>query len=723
MAEATTDRSAKIFHESWYRIADQRVALRSTIRIHRQFYRGEKWYVLFDPFTNQYYRLQKAGYDFLARLSPDRTIEEVWTESLEIDPEGAPGQGEVIEILAQLYQANMLQYELAHDSLHLFERHRKRAKSKIRSTFANILFLRIPLFDPDALLKRAMPLIGFLFGKIGVAIWLGTMGVAIKIAFDNFDKISDQAEGVLAPSNIFLLYIVGFLIKLVHETGHAFSVRRYGGEVHAMGVMFMMLAPLPYTDATASWSFRSKARRILVASAGMLFEFFVAAIALIVWANVGGGAVHAIAYNAFFIASLTTILFNINPLMKFDGYYILADLLDMPNLQQHATKHLQYLLERHAFKRLDATTPARSVRDSFILATYGILSFAYKFVLFGGILVSISEHYLLLAIFMGAFIVVSWGIVPLVRFVHYVFASPQLLRVRHRAIATTTGFLAVLFAIVALIPVPDTFTAPGVVLAHERTMVVNNVTGFVKSMRARPGAMLQRNDTIAILENPELDDLIAHNDGATRETRSRFQQELDGHPENLMPLTRKLSVLEQEGEKLRDDRNSLVVRASRTGLWVAPYARDIEGKWLVKGDSLGEIIDTSAFDFVAVVPQEEVSRLFSQQPRGLSVRLKGESETTIELQSSTVIPMEHTRLPSAALGWFGGGEIEVDQEKGDPLRTVEPFYLVRAAMPRTEGASCEDGRSGRIRFHLGWTPLLPQGWRKLRQMLQKYYRL
>jgi putative peptide zinc metalloprotease protein len=722
MAENDTDRSAKIFHDSWYRIGDQRVALRSTVRIHRQFYRGEKWYVLFDPFTNQHYRLHRSAYEFVSRLSPQRTIESAWLETLERDPENAPGQGEAIEILAQLYQANMLQYELAQDSRNLFERHRNRQRKKIRSTLANILFLRIPLFDPDALLKRIRPAIELVISRYGLVAWLLVVGTALKLALDNFDKLGEQAEGVLAPSNLFLLYGVGFLVKLVHESGHAFAVRRYGGEVHAMGVMFMMLAPLPYTDATASWSFRSKWKRILVGGAGMLFEFFVAGLALIAWANIHGGVWHSVAYNAFFIASVTTLLFNINPLMKFDGYYMLADLLDMPNLQQHATEHLRYLLEKHGFKRHDATTPARDRREGAILALYGILSAAYKIVLFSGIVVSISRHYLLLAAFMGTFIFVSWVVVPCVRFVRYIVSSPQLHLVRQRAVATTAGAFATMFALVALVPVPETFTAPGVVQARERSTVVNGATGRVAEIRATPGELLRQGDTIAILTNPELTDRILQNTGALHETQARFQQEMAGRPENLLPLARKIEALEQEAAKLEQDRSELAVRAKRTGIWVAPYAGDLVGKWIPKGDSLGELIDTTSFDFLAVIAQEEVSRLFSRTSQNLSVRLKGQAETTLRLEEAKAIPMEHTRLPSAALGWYGGGDVAVDPQHGDALRTVEPFYLVRSPLPKA-GIAFQDGRSGKIRFHLGWSPLLPQGWRKLRQQLQKYYRL
>jgi putative peptide zinc metalloprotease protein len=110
------------------------------------------------------------------------------------------------------------------------------------------------------------------------------------------------------------------------------AVRRFGGEVHTLGVMFLIFSPLPYMDATAAWAFRSKWRRVLVGAAGMIAELFAAAVAVFVWASTGPGILHSLAYNTIFVASLSTILFNINPLLRFDGYYILSDLLDIPNL-------------------------------------------------------------------------------------------------------------------------------------------------------------------------------------------------------------------------------------------------------------------------------------------------------------------------------------------------------------------------------------------------------
>ena len=145
---------SKIFHESWYRIAGQHITLRSSVKIQRQLFRGALWYVLSDPFSNQFFRLRPSAYEFVARLSINRTVEEVWQDVMARDPENAPGQEDVIHLLAQLYHANLLHYELPADSAKLFERYKEQKQRVTKATLMNIMFFRIPLLDPDAFLKR-----------------------------------------------------------------------------------------------------------------------------------------------------------------------------------------------------------------------------------------------------------------------------------------------------------------------------------------------------------------------------------------------------------------------------------------------------------------------------------------------------------------------------------------------------------------------------------------
>ena len=360
------------FSESWYRIAEQRAALRPHLNVRRQFYRGERWYVIHDPINNQFFRLRSAAYDFVSRLRMNRTIEQAWKDCFAANPDHAPGQEDVIRLLAQLYAANLLHSDLPADSAKLFERYRQRREREIKSRLLNIMFARIPILDPDSVLKSALPLIKLVISPAGALLWLLVIGAGIKEAIDHAPALKEQSQGVLSPDNLFLLYFGFVLVKTVHEFGHAVMCRRFGGEVHTMGVMFMVFTPMPYVDATSSWSFRSRWQRVLVGAGGMIPELFVAAGMMFVWANTGEGTLHSLAYNIMFVASVSTLLFNANPLMRFDGYYILSDLLDIPNLYFRANQQLIYLIEHYAFGCKKTESPAHSRREAWWLGVYGL---------------------------------------------------------------------------------------------------------------------------------------------------------------------------------------------------------------------------------------------------------------------------------------------------------------------------------------------------------------
>ena len=429
----------KVFHESWYRIAGQRIALRSSVKVRRQMYRGSRWYVLHDPFNNQFYRLPPPAYAFVARLGLERTLEEVWQESMAQDAENAPGQEEVIHLLAQLYHANLLHYELPADSEKLFERYRERRQRTRQATLLNIMFIRLPLFDPDRLLQRLQPVARLLFSPLGLLAWIAVLAGALKVAIENFPALRMQSQGILALPNLPLMYLALVLIKALHELGHALAVRRFGGEVHTLGVMFLIFSPLPYMDATAAWAFRSKWRRVLVGAAGMIAELFAAAVAVFVWAGTGPGILHSLAYNTIFVASLSTILFNINPLLRFDGYYILSDLLDIPNLHAQSSRELRHLVERFAFGVRQSRSPAGSRSEAFWLSVFGALSGAYKLVVFSTILLVVADRFLLAGVIMAAVCAVAWVPAPLVRLARYLAGSPRLEHVRLRAAGGLPG--------------------------------------------------------------------------------------------------------------------------------------------------------------------------------------------------------------------------------------------------------------------------------------------
>lgn len=718
------DQGRKIFHESWYRIANEKICLRSSVKIHRQLYQGAEWYVLHDSLSNQFYRISPTAYNFIARLNLHRTVEDVWNQILEQKPEEAPGQGEIIELLSQLYQTNMLHYNMADDGQQLFKRKQDRQQKQIKSLFLNILYLRIPLFDPDPLLKVLLPLIRLCFSKGVFLLWLITLFIGGKFALDHIDQIMDQSQGFLAPSNIFWIYLTTFIIKAIHEFGHSFAVRRYGGEVHAIGVMFMLLAPLPYMDATAAWSFRNRWQRMLVGASGMFFEFFLAAIACIVWANIGGGPIKSIAYNIMVVASVSTILFNLNPLMKFDGYYILTDFLDIPNLYQNATEHLRYIFERWFFGKKDATTPSMNLKESFLYTVYGLSAFVYRIVLFTGIIIAVSRHYLLLSVVMAMTLAFSWLMVPLFKFLKYLVNSPSLFLVRTRATLVSLLLMGGITALTYYVPLPDTFTAPGVLQATLFKEVINGSPGKVHKLVAQPMTWVNQGDTLIILKNPTLEHKIQDILAQLDENKLRYYEAMSQAPENMHPIRRQYEALEHKYKKLLHDQEQLTICARISGLWISPDAHELPEQWIRKGDSLGTIVDTNDFQIIAVVPQSEVTRLYETSWMIPSARFKGSAWDEIPIDQLQTIPMEQTQLPVTALGWKGGGDIQVQEGDQSGRTTTEPFYKIQGHIPKPQPeVKLYHGRTGKIRIRTGSKPLIPQVWRKIRQTLQKYYRL
>jgi putative peptide zinc metalloprotease protein len=713
--------TGKMFSESWYRVAELRLALRPHVTVRRQYFRGEPWHVLQDPMTNQFFRMSPASYRFVARLRLDRTVADAWAASLETDADEAPGQEDVIQLLTQLYHANLLLYDGPGDSLRLFERYRKRKQRELQSRLTGIMFARFPLLDPDDFLRRSLPLVSKLIGPVGLAAWCAVVGIALKIVADNGAALLDQGQAVLAPGNLFLLYAAMVLLKALHEFGHGFMCRHFGGEVHVMGVMLMIFTPIPYVDASSSWAFRSRRERILVGAAGMIVEVFVAALAAMVWANTGPGALHSLAYNMMFIASVSTLLFNGNPLLRYDGYYILSDLLDIPNLHTRSREFLRHLVERHAFGWTRGENPARSRREQWTLGLFAVASGVYRLVVFTAIIFFIADQFLLAGLLMAVVCVVSWGVVPLARFVHYLAESPRLERTRLRAIGVTAGVIAVLFGLLDIIPFPHAVKAPGVVKMPGYAVIAAQAEGRIDAVLRASGSVVRPGDELVRMSDPELRFETEAARATLDEARAHLRRAMSAKTADVAPLTTYIASIERRLERLAERGSNLTVRATSAGTWVAPGLELEAGAWRRRGEPLGEIVDAQSPEFTAIVSQQDAARMFGPGVRRVFVRLAGQAGLDIDVKGFDVIPAEQQMLPSAALGWGAGGDVRIRADDPHGLRAAEPFFQLVARMDARDGVAMLHGRSGRICVRLAPEPLLRQWTRQFRQMIQKRY--
>jgi len=695
--------------------------------VRRQNFRGERWFVLGNPFSNEFFRLRPAAYEFVARLDRDTTVQQAWEHCIATFADDAPGQGEVIRLLSQLYKANLLAYDLADDARQLFDRQKKRRNRELKARLTNIMFIRFPLIDPDRFLVKTLPLVRPLLGKLGALLWFGVVAWAIKTLFDHSGKLLDETQGVLNASNLLWLYVAMAITKTLHEFGHAYACRNYGGEIHVMGIMLLIFTPIPYVDATSSWGFRSRWQRLFVGSAGMIVEIFVAALAVFVWAGTGPGALHNLAYNMIFVASVSTVLFNINPLLRFDGYYMLSDLLDVPNLHQKSTAQLKYFCKRYLFGLHHLNNPAATRRGAFWLSVFALASQLYRLIIFGGIVLFVADRFLLLGLIMAALCISGWIVMPIGKLIHYLAASPELARQRRRAIVVCTSLVATTFAFLQFVPFPHHFRAVGIFESKTRAQVLSQTPGRVAELLATDGDRVRLGQPLLRMVNPELDLALRLADAKLREARARLLLAMRTENADLAPLRLKLEAERATLTKLLADQQNLTVRARVAGTFVAPGIGDTPGRHFEKGVAFGLVLDPENFEFTATVKQGDADRLFSHSDTPhldrAELRVPGQAGQVLIIDKLLVIPSEQNVLPSPALGWSGGGDIQTDPSDPDGRRAKEPFFTVRADIRDAAGATLLHGRSAKVRFAIGHSPLLPRWIRSLRQLLQRRFQL
>src|SRR5262245_20932918 len=331
--------TAPLLSNWWYRVATRKPKLRSHARLYRHRYRGEVWYLLQDSASTRVHRFTPAARLIITLLDGKHTVAELWELANRHLGEDAPTQDELIQLLGQLHAADLLESDVTPDVAELFARGEREEKARSRRSYANPMAIRIPLWDPDAFLNRFKGLLRLIWSRWGALVWLMVVLPAAFLVAPHWPDLSNNfSDRVLAVDNLFALYLTFPVIKALHELGHATATKARGGEVHDLGIIFLVLLPVPYVEASAATVFKSKYQRAVVGAAGMAVELFVAAIAFYLWLLIEPGPLRATLFDLMLIASVSTLVFNGNPLLRYDAYYILADLIEIPNLAMRSTR-------------------------------------------------------------------------------------------------------------------------------------------------------------------------------------------------------------------------------------------------------------------------------------------------------------------------------------------------------------------------------------------------
>jgi putative peptide zinc metalloprotease protein len=721
--------SSAVFSDSWFRIAQARVALPASTKVERQNFGGELWYVLQDSYSHRYFRITPQAYAFIASLTPERTVEESWLDFIAAHPDAAPGQEDVVRVLSQLHVANMLYFKDLPDNQAIYRRSQTQRRRELHSKLMGFLYTRIYLFDPDRMLNGWKGLIALTTSRAAMVVWLLVVLSGAAAAIENWGALSDHSQGLFSLSNLPWLFVSLTSMKLLHELGHAFVCKRFGGEVHAFGVMFLILTPLPYVDTASTWGFKSRFQRAVVSAAGMMVELFLAAIGALIWSHTSTGIVNSLAYNVMVVGSVSSLLFNGNPLLRFDAYYILADLVDIPNLYQKAQQHWMYLGDRYLLGTPGAESPAHNHRERMWFTFYGFGAFCYRILVSTGIILVVMDQWFLVGMFMATVTALTLLIWPLRKLAMHL-KGPKVAANRRRAVTTASVLLCGLLVTVLFVPFPYSIRAQGVLQSNGSTMIHTASEALLVRVAVPSGALLKKGDLIAELRNPELDYEYELARQQSVELEMQYRQSLGRSRADAAPIEQRLAALAVQMAEVDRLRALLTVRAPHDGKWVASGSlHERTGNWIPRGQSLGEMVANQSFRFVAVVPQEQADELFRHTDARARLRLAGQSDVTLPIERYALIPYQREKLVSSALGFAGGGETAV--KPGDPSgeASAEPFFELRAPLPadltkaQAAGFDPLPGLSGTLRLDLPGVPLFGQARKALMQLFQKRYGL
>lgn len=703
----------------WYRVADLRLRRHSHVRSVRHIYRGDIWHVLQDPQSGKTHRLTEAGFAFFSRLDGQRSVQEIWLRCCALFPEHPPSQTEILQLLAQLHSGDLILGDRLPNLPEVDRRAREEERKLFLSYVKNPLSIRIPLVDPERFLKKTEIIGHVLFSPFGAALWLCVVLSALVTFALNWQAWQFPVfEQTATAANLAYLAIAYGLVKLIHELGHGYAVKRWGGEVREFGVMMLVFFPVPYVDASQATFFQSKYQRMIVSAAGILVELAVAAIAFFVWLYAEPGPIKTLAYNLVLIGSVSTLFFNGNPLLRFDGYFVFADYFESPNLGQRSNQYFWHLFRKVILGDGESRPPVVGHREHWLLFGYAVAAFLYRmFILF------FIAIYLALALPVIGIGLVIWSlytviIAPAAKGLKYLMRDPSIDLIRWAVWRRLFLFMGVIFAFLFLVPVPHVISTDAVLEPPEGSLVRVQGRGFVSSVLVEDGQPVSAGDAVMLLSDPflSLERTLADAERADAVDRLSALPIFEGNARQLwMEQVRYADVRLAD---FTDREQRLVVRASAAGDIYVPEAVNLPGRFVQQGEVVATVLRSGPTRWRAAVLSTDAEFL-SNPIRSIDLMPRYGVAQAYTARIFAQSPEVTTSLPSFGLTTKGGGRLLTDSTAQSPV-SLEPVVNLLLAVDADMG-ELPNGSRAHLRFVLEPSPLGPRLWRTIEQTFLKYF--
>ena len=461
----------------------------------RQRYLGRSYWIVKDPVGLNYFRFQDEEFAILNMLDGETSLDEIKEQfEAEFPPQKITLE-ELQQFLGQLHRSGLVVAGVPGQGRQLRKRRDERRRKEILAALTNILCIRFKGVDPERFLNWLYPYVRWIFSPV-VLIGCLLLGISalglILVEFEVFRSKLPSFYQFFSPTNALLLAATLGVTKVLHELGHGLTCKHFGGECHEIGVMILVLTPCLYCNVSDSWMLPNKWHRALIGAAGIFVELTLASIATFLWWFTEPGLLHYLCLNVMFISSVSTILFNANPLLRYDGYYILSDVTEIPNLRQKATSILSRKMGEWCMGIEPPEDPFLPERNQVFFALYSVAAVIYRWFILLSILMflyKVFEPYGLKILGQAIAAMSIWGLVfqPISKLVKFFYVPGRWYKVKKLNLSITLAGLGALVAAFFYLPLPYEILAPLQIEPRDATTVYVPVAGTLEAVFVEPG--------------------------------------------------------------------------------------------------------------------------------------------------------------------------------------------------------------------------------------------
>lgn len=648
------------------------VKLRPDLVVRPQFYEGMTHYVVKDPIALKYFRFKIEEYFLLEQFDGKKSLQDVKRAFEKKYRPQTISVEDLVRFVSQLHEAGIVQLDTPEQAKVLIDRRRKRFWKQIGQFFANILYIKIPVCDPERLLTWMYPFFRWIFTPYFVVASFGLMFAALTLVFSQWSTFASRLpnfESFFNWRTIFYFWTSLAVVKVIHEFGHGLTAKHYGGEVHEMGALLLVLTPALYCDVTDSWLLPNKWHRIWISAAGIFVECFLASIATFIWWNTEQGLLNSLSLATMFICSVNTIMFNANPLLRYDGYYVMADWLEIPNLRIKSTQFFGYLFQE---KVLGLEIPVQSYMPRsrrFLFVFYAIASYLYRWFVSFSIIFFLYRFLKPHGLGSLSMLLALGALVPLVgmpfyQMIKFARTPGRLRKMKKGRTFAFVSACAALLAAIMLIPTPLRVQGTLVLTVAKPARIYTEIPGRLVTLNVRDGDWVKKDAVIANLSNPE------------KQIEQRAQQELfDANMAKYrwfvrgsdlasrkvaMQFLELANKLEPSVEEINKQVNSLNLIAPREGRVIGLPDSDTLGQWIKPDKPVCEVGDPTKIEAHLILDQGDIDLI--RVGNIARVKIYGDSETTWKSKVGEIAKRNRDDIPPE-LTSNAGGEIAT---KSDP---------------------------------------------------------